>query len=122
MSYTPEQRKQLEDLRDAVIAALEGRPVQVLDMRKPGAQWEAYNATFDNPNFLYRPAPPMVKLRYRRCVLGAGPGHLYVDTVNDVSDGVLMDQYRSPSAREESESFVKWLDDDWVEVEVEAPV
>lgn len=65
MNYSPEKRKQLEDLRDAISAALEGKPVQALDCNNPGEGWKNAEWTFSNFGMLlYRPTPTQEKVWY----------------------------------------------------------
>lgn len=101
-----------------MIAALEGRPVQALELGKPGCTWMTGAWDLLDSRRLYRPAPTLVKIRYRRCVRKSGD-HFYVDTVNIAPEGVLLGMYRDPLLMEAGDTFVKWLDDDWVDAEVE---
>lgn len=84
-------------------------------------------AVMPNPSFssmscaLYRPAPKKVALRYRRCVRKElSTGKMYVDVVPDNAHEIG-EQYYDATAMQNSWVFVQWLDDDWVEVEIEAP-
>lgn len=125
MSYTPEKRKELEELRDAIDAALRGEPVQMRDSSVPNAKWSTLNDVSFSGAILvdgmrYRPVPPKVKLRYRRCVRKIGKDELMIDVVTQDVDAVAR-LFAEPEFMETNYSFVQWLDDDWVEVEIEAP-
>lgn len=90
-------------------AAEEGRTIEYCRRRAPVHRYEVIvNPSWDWDNCNYRVAAE--KIRYRRYLIRTHRGPM-VFLVNSVTDEI----YRQP---QKGMDFIRWLDDDWVEVEV----